>query len=81
MVIIMRHKILGACLGSSYASLVYKPDYQLYELHKMNQSIILATSLILGGAGFVYSAIPNTLPKTALHSVKSHKTASRLPKL
>ena len=60
---------------------MYKLHYQLYELHEMNQPIIDATSLILGGAGFVYSAIPNPLQKTALNGSKSHKTAYRLPKL
>ena len=47
----------------------------------MNQPIIAATFLILGGAGFVYSAIPNPLHQTALNGGKSYKTASRLPKL
>ena len=52
--------------GSNHASPIYKPHYQLYELHEMDQPIIVATSLILGGAGFMYSAIPNPLQKTAL---------------
>ena len=47
----------------------------------MDQPIILTTSLILGDAGFVYSAILNPLQKTALNGGKSLKTASRLPKL
>ena len=44
----------------------------------MDQPIIVTTSLILGGAGFVYLAIPNPLQKTALNGGESHKTASRL---
>ena len=55
--------------------------YQLYKLHKMDQPIIVATSLILGGAGLVYSAIPNPLQQTALNYGESHMTTSKLPKL
>ena len=60
---------------------MYKPHYQLYVLYEMEQSIIDTTSLILGGAGFMYLAIPNRPQQTALNSCKSYKTASRPPKL
>ena len=60
---------------------MYKLHYQLYKLHGIDQPIIVTTSLILGFAGFVYLEIPNPLQKTALNGIKSHKTASRLPKL
>ena len=73
--------MLDAHPGSSHISPMYKPYYKLYELHKMDQPTIFATSLILGGAGFMYSAIPYLLEQTVLNGGKSHKTASRLPKL
>ena len=60
---------------------MYKLHYQLYKLHKMDQPIIVTIPLILGGTGFVYLAIPNPPQKTELINRKSHKTASRLPKL
>ena len=46
----------------------------------MDQPIFVLDSLILGGAGFMHSAINNFLQKTALND-GSYKTASRLPKL
>ena len=60
---------------------MYKLYCQLYELHKMDQPIVIITSLILGGTGFLYSEIPNPLKQTALNGGKSHKTAFKLPKL
>ena len=60
---------------------MYKLHYQLYELHKMDQPIVVATSLILRGAGFVYLVIPNPLQKTLLSGGESCKAAFRLPKL
>ena len=60
---------------------MYKLYYQLYEVQEMDQPIIVANSLILGGTGFMYSAIPNPLQKTALSNGESYKTDSRLPKL
>ena len=60
---------------------MYKPHYQLYELHEINQTNVVAIYLILGGAGFVCSAILNPLKQITLNGGKSHKTASRLPKL
>ena len=35
----------------------------------MEQAIVVATSLILGGAGFVYSAIPNPKPHSMVARV------------
>ena len=81
MVAIERYEKLNAQLGSNYVSPMYKQYYQLYELHEMNQPIVVATFLILGGAGFLYLAIPNPLQQIALNSGESHKTASKLPKL
>ena len=81
MVTIERHEKLDAHYGYNHANPMYKLHYQLYKLHKIHQPMIVATSLILGGAGFVYSAIPSPLQKTALSDGKSYKTASRLPKL
>ena len=60
---------------------MYKLNYQLYELHEIDQAIIVIISLILGGAGFMYSAIPNPLRQTTLNGGESHKTAHKLPKL
>ena len=60
---------------------MYKLYYQLYELHEMDQPIIVIAFWILGGAGFMYAAIPSPLQKTVLNGGESHKTASRLPKL
>ena len=54
--------------------------YQLYELHKMDQPIVVATSLILGGVDFVYSAIPNPLQQTAQNGGVSYETVYRLPR-
>ena len=81
MVTIERHEKLDAYLRSNHANLIYKLHYQLYELHEMDQPIIVATSLILGSAGFMYLAILNPLQKTVPNGGESHKTASRLPKL
>ena len=47
----------------------------------MDQLLVVTTSVILGGAGFLYSGIPNPLWKTALNGGKSHKTAFRQPKV
>ena len=78
---IEKHKKLDAYPGSNHASLMYKLHYQLYELHEIDQPIIVKTSLSLGGEDFVYLVIPNPMQKTALSDGESHKTASRLPKL
>ena len=40
---------------------MYKLHYQIYKVYEMDQPIVVATSLILGGAGFVYLALPNPL--------------------
>ena len=58
---IEKHEISEAHPGSNDASPIYKLYYQLYKLHKIDQCIVATTSLILGGAGFMYSAIPNPL--------------------
>ena len=58
--------ILDANPRSSHASPMYKPHFQLYKLYKMDHPFFVADSLSLGGAGFVYSAILNPLPKTTL---------------
>ena len=47
----------------------------------MDQTIVVSTSLILRGAGLMYSAITNPLKQTALNGGKSYKTTSRQPKL
>ena len=81
-VIIERHEKLDAHPGLNHASPIYKQHYKLYELHSMDQPIVVAAFLILlGVAGFMWSAIPNTLQKIALSNSESHKTASRLLKL
>ena len=64
--------MLDTYRGSSHTSLMYKPHFQLDKLHKIDKPTIVETSLILGGAGFSYLAIPNPLHKTALHSKKSY---------
>ena len=81
MVAIERHVKLYAHPGPNHLSLIYKLHYQFYKLYEMHQPIIVTTSLILGGAVFIFSAIPNPLQQTELNSGKSYKTASRLPKL
>ena len=81
MVTIERYEKLDKHPGSSHASPMYKLHYQLYKLHEIDQPILIITSSILGGAGFMSSEIPNPLQKTALNGGKSHKTASRQPKL
>ena len=81
MIAIERHEKLDEHPGSNHASPIYKPPYQLYELHKMDQPIVVTTSLILGGTGFVYLAICNPLQQIALNVGESYKNASRLPKL
>ena len=47
----------------------------------MDPPIIVATSLILGGVGFMYSEIPNPMQQTALNGGDIYKTASRQNKL
>ena len=81
MVTIERHEKLDKHPGSNHTSPIYKQHYQLHELHGKGQPIIIATSLILGGAGFVYLAIPNPQKQTALNPGESHKSTSRLLKL
>ena len=76
-----RYEKSDAHLGFNYTSSMYKLHYQPYELNKMDQIIIVITSLILGSAGFVYSAMPNPLQQTALNGGKNHKTSSRLLRL
>ena len=77
MVAIEKHEKSDAHPGSNHASPIYKQYYQFYELHKIDQPIIVITFLSLGGSGFVYSAIPNPLQITALNIGESHKTAFR----
>ena len=59
----------------------YNSHCKLYELHEMDQPIIVVSFLSLGGTGFVYSAIPSPLMQTALNRGENHKTTSTLPKL
>ena len=47
----------------------------------MDKSTIIMTSLILGGAGLMYSAVTNPLKQTALNGSESHKTTSSLMRL
>ena len=67
MVTVVRYEMLNAYPGCNNSSPMYKPHYQLYELHKMGQPTIVTTSLLLGDVSFVYSAIPNPLQKTPLN--------------